>query len=336
MTHRVADPLRIGARIGTMTLEDEKCKCGNKMKLSACWDNAQQTDRDHAWNLYMCEACGRICKQDVWTNEGELWIGLDGLVEETAHDPSCAMGEDCDCARKQHTIDMMTEQQKGLVLCPDPVTGYDCKTVNALRGHVEALRAVKPMVGVSVLVIDPTQEGRRVLAGVRGPDSKRGAGAISIPGGALEHGEEIIEGAARELEEETGLILRGYTCVQYTEVVLDDTKEHWITFYVVAIAEPDKKPERREPGKCMGWAWIEWDALKESTGLFQPLQKLMETGWSPFGDPRFASYHDVMETLEELTNVVEGHVQDGDDLDSFTTQPARAILDRKVGACSGE
>ncbi len=56
------------------------CKCGEAMRFSACFDNAQETDRDHAWNLYTCaDGCGRICKVDVWSDSGELWIGLDGV-----------------------------------------------------------------------------------------------------------------------------------------------------------------------------------------------------------------------------------------------------------------
>jgi hypothetical protein len=56
-------------------LENNKtCRCGKAMAFVSCWDNAQETDRDHAWNLYTCAACGRICKVDVWTDAGELWI----------------------------------------------------------------------------------------------------------------------------------------------------------------------------------------------------------------------------------------------------------------------
>jgi hypothetical protein len=56
------------------TPDDKTCRCGEAMAFVACWDNAQETDRDHAWNLYTCAACGRICKVDVWTGAGELWI----------------------------------------------------------------------------------------------------------------------------------------------------------------------------------------------------------------------------------------------------------------------
>jgi hypothetical protein len=45
------------------------------MKLKIVWDDAQITD--HAYNVYLCENCGMIVKEDVWEDEGELWIKLD-------------------------------------------------------------------------------------------------------------------------------------------------------------------------------------------------------------------------------------------------------------------
>lgn len=59
-----------------------KCNCGETMHLAACFDNAQEHDEDHAWNLYSCD-CGRIAKEDVWSNKGVLWIGLNGVESET-------------------------------------------------------------------------------------------------------------------------------------------------------------------------------------------------------------------------------------------------------------
>jgi hypothetical protein len=65
-------------------MADTICKCGNQMVFVFCWDNAQQTDRDHAFNVYGCDSCGRIFKEDVWEDKGELWIGLEGPEEKVA------------------------------------------------------------------------------------------------------------------------------------------------------------------------------------------------------------------------------------------------------------
>jgi len=55
------------------------CKCGKKMKLIFVWDDSQLTD--HAYNIYACQDCGRIMKEDVWEDKGEIWIGLSGIEE---------------------------------------------------------------------------------------------------------------------------------------------------------------------------------------------------------------------------------------------------------------
>jgi ADP-ribose pyrophosphatase YjhB (NUDIX family) len=59
-----------------------------------------------------------------------------------------------------------------------------------------------PGVGAAVLVRDPVG---RVLMVKRAPGASR-PGYWSIPAGFVDYGEEIREAAARELEEETGLI----------------------------------------------------------------------------------------------------------------------------------
>ena len=60
----------------------------------------------------------------------------------------------------------------------------------------------KPIVGVGGVVIE---EGRALLI-------RRGSepllGQWSIPGGTLELGETLVEGTERELQEETGLVVR--------------------------------------------------------------------------------------------------------------------------------
>lgn len=35
----------------------------------------------YAWNLFVCEYCGAICKQDVWHNAGEIWVTTEGRIE---------------------------------------------------------------------------------------------------------------------------------------------------------------------------------------------------------------------------------------------------------------
>ena len=39
------------------------------------------------------------------------------------------------------------------------------------------------------------------------------------------------------------------------------------------------EPERREPDKCVRWAWFDWAALP--TPLFAPVQHLVDSGFVP-------------------------------------------------------
>jgi hypothetical protein len=54
------------------------CKCGELMTMDAVWDDAQETD--HAFNVYLCDFCGMLCKHDVWVDAGKRWIALDGTM----------------------------------------------------------------------------------------------------------------------------------------------------------------------------------------------------------------------------------------------------------------
>lgn len=161
--------------------------------------------------------------------------------------------------------------------------GRICEALEQKPQEPHQQRDTRPKVGVACIVMG-NQE--RVLVGVRGPGSKRGRGKLSLPGGALEPGEEILACATRELAEETGLVLRGYSSIQFTECVLEgDTDEHWITFYVVCVVEPDRKPEVLEPTKCERWEWMTWETISKlalAGEVYAPFVKLLNRGWSPF------------------------------------------------------
>jgi 8-oxo-dGTP diphosphatase len=78
----------------------------------------------------------------------------------------------------------------------------------------------RPMVGVGAIVVD----GGRVALVKRGQAPLRGE--WSIPGGMLELGETIRQGAEREALEETGLVVRATELLGvFDRVVLDDEKQ---------------------------------------------------------------------------------------------------------------
>jgi ADP-ribose pyrophosphatase YjhB (NUDIX family) len=112
-----------------------------------------------------------------------------------------------------------------------------------------------PRIGVSVVIHD--QQGR-VLLGLR--SGRHCPGTWGLPGGAVEDGEDPIEAARRELEEETGLHPKAIRqhAVPYLSTVFEDG-QHWVTIFFEA--EYCGEPEVMEPAKCEQWAWFEAGSL---------------------------------------------------------------------------
>ena len=129
-----------------------------------------------------------------------------------------------------------------------------------------------PRVGVGVLVL---RDGQVLLGRRRGA---HGAGTWALPGGHLEFGESIDACARRETREETGLDIEVFAHGPYTNDVMHAEGRHYLTCFVLARAV-DGEARVLEPGKCEGWHWFDWTSLP--TGLFQPLQTLVEQGFAP-------------------------------------------------------
>jgi 8-oxo-dGTP diphosphatase len=103
-----------------------------------------------------------------------------------------------------------------------------------------------------------------------------GAGTWSFPGGHLEWNETVDACAARELLEETGLVIStsAFRKLTYTNDVFTNEGKHYVTLYMEAQC-PEGEPQVMEPTKCSEWAWTE--APPEP--LFLPIQNLLREGW---------------------------------------------------------
>jgi 8-oxo-dGTP diphosphatase len=130
----------------------------------------------------------------------------------------------------------------------------------------------RPSVGVGVILHDG--QGRIVL-GKR--DKSHGSGEWSMPGGHLEWGENFQECCAREVEEETGIIIGNVEPIQFTNDLFwypDWTVEkHYVTLFFIAervTGEPVQKED-----KFLTPKWFGLESLPSP--LFPPLAKLLKT-----------------------------------------------------------
>lgn len=109
----------------------------------------------------------------------------------------------------------------------------------------------RPKVSCDLIV----EKNGKILMGKRGNIAGRGEWAF--PGGHLEFGEMVEEGARRELKEETGLIpiemqllgiLNDFSLVK-------EQVNHYIRF-VFKVSDFEGKLQNEEPEKCEGWKWF--------------------------------------------------------------------------------
>ncbi|MGL1935034.1 MAG: NUDIX hydrolase [Fibrobacterales bacterium] len=126
-------------------------------------------------------------------------------------------------------------------------------------------------VGVGVLIVRNNQ----VLLGKR--KGSHGEGTWALPGGHLEFGETVVECAAREVLEETGLIIENVGHAGFTTDVFPDVEHQYVTLFALAH-NPTGEPETREPNKCTGWHWFSWNNLPRP--LFAPLESLITQGYT--------------------------------------------------------
>lgn len=128
--------------------------------------------------------------------------------------------------------------------------------------------------GMGVMVRNP--EGK-ILMGLRNTDAAmadsdlHGEGTWTMPGGKFEFGEGLLEGAKRELLEETGLVLKSAQIISITNEVSDSA--HFITLGFLAT-EYEGEPKVMEPDEILSWEWFSLDNLPKN--IYIPTKKLIE------------------------------------------------------------
>ncbi|CAH0048229.1 unnamed protein product, partial [Clonostachys solani] len=142
--------------------------------------------------------------------------------------------------------------------------------------------AQQPRVGTAAIIFN-AKNPSQFLIGKRTSKS-HGTDTWQLPGGHLDFKEEIEEGAAREVKEETDLDVKALGVVATTNDIFENEDpsqvKHYITLFVACdMLEADAVPRITEPDKCAEWRWETWEGLKrrqeDGEALFLPLQHLL-------------------------------------------------------------
>lgn len=121
-------------------------------------------------------------------------------------------------------------------------------------------------IGVGVLVCHP-EDSNKILVGRR--RGSHGAGKIALPGGAVEVGEDYTEAAIRELYEETGLETKYSRVIEYISPLHTTKHCQWITAIVLVYPKDISKLQLKEPEKCEGWYFEDFQKVQDSGELFE-------------------------------------------------------------------
>lgn len=114
-------------------------------------------------------------------------------------------------------------------------------------------------------------KGDCLLLGQR--PTSQGKHVWQFPGGHLDIGETVLECAAREVLEETGLVIGFAKHAGFSNEMFSSGEREYVTLYVSA-AYLSGEAEVMEPVKCKSWRWFRYDQLPEP--LFLPIENLMK------------------------------------------------------------
>jgi 8-oxo-dGTP diphosphatase len=124
-----------------------------------------------------------------------------------------------------------------------------------MRLSTDKLPCFHPKVGLGVLLLNSQKE---LLLGKR--KNTHGAGEWSLPGGHLEWMESFETCCAREVLEETGLVIDNVQPLTFANNPFPENNKHYITmFFVAQVTGGELK--NCEPEKCEGWEWHSLDNL---------------------------------------------------------------------------
>lgn len=134
----------------------------------------------------------------------------------------------------------------------------------------------RPRVGVGVMVLNNKKEvllGHRHEDPVKADSDLHGEGTWTMPGGKLDFHETLLDGACREVLEETNIKLKKEktTVISVKDEMVPDN--HYVTVgFLCQDFEGD--PKIMEPDEITEWKWFALDSLPEK--VFPPSAKMIK------------------------------------------------------------
>ncbi len=128
-------------------------------------------------------------------------------------------------------------------------------------------------VGIGVMILNEN----KILLGHRAKNKKDTGGIYEVdcwtlPGGKQEYNETFLDGAKREVKEETNLDIEDLELFGAADDIQPD--RHYITMHVIA-RKYNGEPKVMEPTKEDEWKWFDLDNLPKN--LYSPSKKFIES-----------------------------------------------------------
>ena len=127
-------------------------------------------------------------------------------------------------------------------------------------------------VGLGIMIKD----GNKILLGHRCKDKKDTGGihepdTWTVPGGKQEYDETVLEGAAREVKEETNLDVSDLEVFGVSDDI--GTDRHFVTIHIIAN-KYDGELKIMEPTKEDEWKWFDLENLPSN--LYSPTKHFID------------------------------------------------------------
>ena len=204
----------------------------------------------HAW-----------CMHDALRKDLEFPLYLD-LCDEGMY-YRCTVHQEYDFMVISSAIDYNNPSRAICKAVYEALVVTDNKSLNKPKFWQMRKKPETPKVGVGVIL----RKDGKVLLGLR--RGAHGEGQWSLPGGHMEIGEDFPEVCAREVEEETGVKIKGVKKLGFTNDIFEDDGLHYVTLFFDALWDTSQEVMNKEPDKCVEWKWFDQNELPDN--IWTPL-----------------------------------------------------------------